>query len=178
MKMRGTAFVLALLAVAAMAWYDETTADETGLVARAGGMRDLDKRFLSEVEQLRQARVRELARDVRNALNAEDFDKAFALSAALEEAAARLGRPRVASLAPAGQVEILEARWGMGSRWVDVTERVREWTGPEGLNVYVTYRTLGDPAPRWKKTLFVAYALDGEVHVAVGAENHRLLITP
>ena len=70
---------------------------------------------------------------------------------------------------------------GVGSggfeRQVSHREGTRNrWPGRRAESVTVDHRSFGDPAPRWKKTLFIAYERNGAHEVAVIAEDRRLRI--
>jgi hypothetical protein len=63
---------------------------------------------------------------------------------------------------PRSDVKILAARWGDGTNWADVTERVSElWAAR--VAVWANCDMLGaDPAPGWRKHLEVKYSWEGK----------------
>ena len=137
----------------------------------------LDDAYREAVRVERNSHAKALAALLDEALQREDLEAAMAVSKRIERATAALDAVRVVHPSvdsPPGGVRVIAARWGMGTRWIDVTERVRDYLGEPERSVVVNHRSLGDPAPRWKKTLFVAYEQNGEHEVAVIAEDRRL----
>ena len=69
--------------------------------------------------------------------------------------------PKPAIAKPESLIKIARARWGGGSKWVDVTERVQEavdhhqtvWASPDFLKK--------DPTPGWRKHLQITVEKDG-----------------
>jgi hypothetical protein len=63
---------------------------------------------------------------------------------------------------PAVNIKVINARWGGGQNWADVTKRVQElvdtralvWASPDVLK--------SDPTPYWKKKLQIEYEIDGK----------------
>jgi hypothetical protein len=54
-------------------------------------------------------------------------------------------------------LQITSARWGSGSRFQDVTQRLQGMVRNNRLSIKVTPQNLGDPTPGVSKTLFVDY---------------------
>lgn len=74
-------------------------------------------------------------------------------------------------------LRVLEARYGLGSRVVDVTERLRAVLGRSEEGLAVSNELLGvDPAPHMRKTLWLRYQRGGEtpreVQVREGDKLH------
>ncbi len=136
----------------------------------------LDASYREAVRVERNRHVRALSSQLDAALDREDLEIAMAISKRLSLATAALESARVVH--PAGAASqgfrVLAARWGMGTRWTDVTDRVNGYVGVSGVDVRVNHRSFGDPAPHWKKTLFLTYEQAGELKVKVVAEDRRL----
>lgn len=79
--------------------------------------------------------------------------------------------PKPDNRPPAGQIHILSARWGSGSHWADVTDRVVSLL-ESGQPFKADTKTLdADPSPGWKKRLEIQYEMDGKrksIHVDEG----------
>jgi hypothetical protein len=136
----------------------------------------LDAAYREAVRAERNRHTKDLSTQLDGALQREDLETAMLISEHLSRATAALDSARIVHPAGAGPqgIRVLAAQWGMGTRWRDVTERVEGYFGKAGIDVLVNHRSFGDPAPRWKKTLFVAYEKAGELKVKVVAEDRRL----
>jgi hypothetical protein len=189
--MKSPLILAAVVALAAVTLAPAAGADETSAGLRQAAaeglersvdehreaMARLDAAYREAVRVERNRHARELSGLLDEALQREDLETAMAISKHVERATESLDAVRVvapSAAAPAAGFGVLEARWGMGTRWRDVTDRVRGYVRETGVDVLVNHRSLGDPAPRWKKTLFVAYEQDGELKVSVIAEDRRL----
>ena len=142
----------------------------------AAALARLDAAYREAVRVERNRYVKELSSQQAAALKREDFETAMRVSERLLSATAALDGARVvhpAGAAPQG-FRVLAARWGMGTRWNDVASRVDGYVRDDGVDVLVNHRSFGDPAPHWKKTLFVVYVQEGELKVKVVAEDRRL----
>jgi hypothetical protein len=76
-------------------------------------------------------------------------------------------------------VEIMSAGYGVGARWNDVTEKIREQVKKGQLHFYAENDDYGpDPYPHVKKILCVVYRRDGgypKVKTAEENENSYVL---
>lgn len=66
-----------------------------------------------------------------------------------------------------GEIEIVNAKFGIGNRWVDVTDPLRELLADRDRTLYINSKSLqkGDPAPGKTKKLIVNYKYGAEEHV-------------
>lgn len=63
---------------------------------------------------------------------------------------------------PAVNIKVINARWGGGQNWADVTKRVQELVDTQAL-VWASPDVLkSDPTPYWKKKLQIEYEIDGK----------------
>ena len=68
----------------------------------------------------------------------------------------------VGPLGTAGKLRVFYARYGAGSNWVDVRERLRPFLKEDGLSVAVNIDTMGtDPSPGAAKSLIVTFEVKG-----------------
>jgi hypothetical protein len=60
------------------------------------------------------------------------------------------------------KLSIIEARFGGGDKWLDVTDRLVAAVTDDSLAITPSYENLGDPLPGQAKVLQLSYRLDGE----------------
>jgi hypothetical protein len=78
-----------------------------------------------------------------------------------------------------GDVRIIQARYGLGNRSVDVTRQLQSLVDSRGLNISVDNDSMGvgDPAPGIRKELSVVYEYRGRQRRATVRENDMLHIS-
>ena len=76
--------------------------------------------------------------------------------------------------ATGGALEIVSARYGAGSSWVDVTEQLRQRVVNDTLSVRASNELAGDPIYGTSKDLVVQYRLDGKDYTVTVPEEHTL----
>lgn len=72
------------------------------------------------------------------------------------------------------QLQIVNARWGSGSRYQNVTQRLQGYVRNNRLSIKVTPQNLGDPTPGASKTLMVDYQYQGRRRNVTKVEGEML----
>lgn len=75
-----------------------------------------------------------------------------------------------------GQLQIVSAQWGAGSRTQNVKARLQGYVRNNRLSIKVTPQNLGDPAPGVSKTLIVGYTYQGRLRTEQRVEGEMLNI--
>jgi hypothetical protein len=134
----------------------------------------INQRYDAEVKRLRRTYVAELDK-AKSALTKADPAETDRIAAEADE----IVRGEAAAAGRRG-FRLIEARYGMDDRWVDVTDQLRPLVRGNvlrfGLGTDVVFKT--DPAYGTLKRLIIVYSLDGNTGVSITGDKQRVELPP
>src|SRR5262249_51704987 len=106
------------------------------------------------------------------ALDAADADESQRILAEETRVLAEIQEPSI----PWNGLNIIAARWGAGSQWVDVTQRIRVRVKDGVLKIVPQYANLPDPKFGTNKSLVVVASIEGTCRVAIVGHDEMLVV--